>query len=56
MLTPDLVLRNGRVVPEDGVIAADLAIVGDRIEAIGGGIPSGEREIDAGGSTCSPVE
>ena len=54
MLTPDLVLRNGRVVSEDGVIAADLAIVGDRIEAIGDGIPSGEREIDAGGKYVFP--
>lgn len=52
----DLVIRGGRVVdPEtrhDGV--ADIAIVGDRIVAVGKSLPRGKREIDARGLVVAP--
>ena len=47
-------VRNGRLVSEDGVTTADLAVVGGRIEAVGDGIPPGRREIDAGGRYVLP--
>jgi N-acyl-D-aspartate/D-glutamate deacylase len=52
----DLVIRNGQVVDGTGAepVAADLAIDGDRITAVGPVDGSGRREIDAGGRLVTP--
>lgn len=39
---------------EDRVVSADLAIAGGRIQAVGEGVPPGEREIDADGRYVLP--
>jgi dihydroorotase-like cyclic amidohydrolase len=47
----DLVLRGGRVIdPESGLdAAADVAVTGDRVTAVGAGLPPGRAELDAAG-------
>ncbi|MBL0899137.1 MAG: amidohydrolase family protein [Reyranella sp.] len=55
-MSPSLVIRNGTIVDGTGrdPYEADLAIVGDRIAAIGGTIPKGTEEIDARGRLVTP--
>ena len=53
----DLVIRNGTVIDGTGLprYRADVAISGNRIAAIGRGIPEkGKQEIDATGHVVSP--
>ena len=47
----DLVLRGGRVIdPESGLdAAADVAVTGDRVTAVGAGLPPGRAGLDAAG-------
>ncbi|HOI91422.1 MAG TPA: dihydropyrimidinase [Candidatus Rifleibacterium sp.] len=49
----ELVLKNGQVFWEDSLIAADLAINGEKIAAVGFGL-SGKREIDVSGRWVLP--
>lgn len=49
----DLVIRNGLIIGADGKIAADLAVDGERIAAIGTRL-DGRRVIDAGGCYIVP--
>src|SRR5271168_2397268 len=55
-MTETLVIRGGTIV--DGTGAAryesDVAIVGDKIAAIGRALPKGDREIDARGKLVTP--
>ena len=45
----DCVVRNGRlVIPNHGILEADIAITGEKIVQIGAGIGEGKTEIDAG--------
>jgi len=53
-VTPDLVIRNGRLVDEAGEESADIAVAGGRITAIGSTIPAGYAEVDAAGSYVMP--
>ncbi|MBP2297502.1 dihydropyrimidinase [Azospirillum picis] len=50
----DTVIRNGTLATASDVFAADLGITGGRIAAIGAGLGSGEREIDATGRLVLP--
>jgi N-acyl-D-aspartate/D-glutamate deacylase len=52
----DLVVRNGLVVDGTGApgYAAELAVDGERIAAIGKGLGPGKREVDARGHVVSP--
>ncbi|MGI9529128.1 MAG: dihydroorotase [Acidimicrobiia bacterium] len=50
----DLVIRNGNALTPDGVVAADVAIDGDVIAAIGEVSADGHTEIDATGSWVGP--
>jgi dihydropyrimidinase len=50
----DLVIRNGRVATASDVFEADVAIAGESIAAIGRGLFSGTREIDARGKLVLP--
>ena len=52
----DLVIRGGTLVDGTGAPArqADIAIVGDRIAAVGDGVGAGTREIDASGRIVTP--
>ena len=50
----DLVVRGGKVVTAENVIAADIAIEDGRISAIGPDLPGAAREIDARGLTVLP--
>src|SRR5581483_3172885 len=52
----DLVIRNGTVIDGTGApgFEADVAVVGDRIAAIGKGLAAGAREIDARGDVVAP--
>jgi len=52
----DLVIRNGQVVDGTGAepFAADVAVSGSKIAAIGPDLGSGEREIDATGHLVTP--
>ncbi len=57
MATPDLILRNGTLIDGSGEPrrAADVAIKGDRIVAIGErGTLKGDNEIDVGGKVVAP--
>ncbi|OGO68541.1 MAG: hypothetical protein A2Z37_05295 [Chloroflexi bacterium RBG_19FT_COMBO_62_14] len=56
MADVDWVLKNGRVVTEQGIIEGGLAVSGERIVAIGmnQGLPSATREVDAGGCWVIP--
>lgn len=49
----DLVIKHGRLITADETFAADLAVAGERIAAVGTGL-SGEREIDATGLYVIP--
>ena len=49
----DLVIRGGTLVTIDGTEAADLAIDGENVSAIGGS-PSGREDIDANGCLVLP--
>ncbi len=49
----DLVIRGGRIVTAEGERDADLAVEGERIAAVGGGL-RGRREIDARGLYVLP--
>jgi N-acyl-D-aspartate/D-glutamate deacylase len=53
--TYDVVLRGGRVIdPESGLDAVrDVAIAGDRVAAVGAGLPPGRRESDVGGQVVT---
>ena len=52
----DLIIRNGSIVDGTGAPArsGDIAISGDRIEAVGAVTGSATREIDAGGLAVAP--
>src|ERR1700751_3184001 len=50
----DLVIRGGRVATASDVFDADVGILGETIAAIGRGLPSGKREIDAHGKLVLP--
>lgn len=50
----DLVIRGGTVATATGSFAADVAIAGGRIAAVGQGLAEGAREIDAGGKLVLP--
>jgi dihydropyrimidinase len=52
--TYDLVIRNGLVATSTATFAADIAISGERIAAIGSGLGSGAHEIDAKGMMVLP--
>ena len=52
----DLVIKNGTVVDGTGSagFAADVAVDGDKISAIGKNLGSGKKEIDAKGHVVAP--
>ena len=50
----DLVIRGGTVATATDVFRADVAIRGERIAAVGEGLPAGRREIDATGRLVLP--
>ncbi len=50
----DLVIRNGTLVTATESMAADLAVAGGRIAAIGRDLPAGASEIDAAGLLVMP--
>src|SRR5215467_11254610 len=49
-----LVFRGGTVATGRGSFAADVAVSGESIAAIGRGLPAGAREIDATGKLVLP--
>src|SRR5947208_3933796 len=49
-----LVIRGGTVATGRGAFAADVAVIGETIAAIGQGLAAGEREIDASGKLVLP--
>ena len=55
MTTYDVVLRGGRVIdPESGLDAVcDVAIAGDRVAAVGAGLPPGRQEADVAGQVVT---
>ena len=55
MLSYDVVLRGGRVIdPESGLDAVrDVAIAGDRVAAVGTGLPPGRQEADVAGQVVT---
>ena len=50
----DLVLRGGTVATASAVFAADVAVEGETIAAIGRNLPAGAKEIDARGKLVLP--
>ena len=50
----DLVIRGGTVGTASGTFEADVAIRGETIDALGQGLASGTREIDATGKLVLP--
>jgi dihydropyrimidinase len=52
--TYDIVIRGGTVATASDSFAADVAITGESIAAIGRGLPAGRREIDARGKLVLP--
>jgi dihydropyrimidinase len=50
----DLVLRGGTVATSSAVFAADVAVEGETIAAIGRNLPAGVKEIDARGKLVLP--
>src|SRR5438477_3173841 len=50
----DLIIRGGRVATTTDVFEADVAISGETIAAVGRGLPSAKREIDAAGKLVLP--
>jgi N-acyl-D-aspartate/D-glutamate deacylase len=55
VLSYDVVLRGGRVIdPESGLDAVrDVAIAGDRVAAVGTGLPPGRQEADVAGQVVT---
>lgn len=53
-MAADQVLRGGTVVTETGVISADIAIEGGRIQSVGPDLPGAREELDARGLTIFP--
>src|SRR5258705_5181507 len=51
----ELVIRGGMLVTQEGVLRADLAIEGGRIQAIGPELPGAAEEIDARGLHVFPA-
>lgn len=52
---PELVIRNARLVLPEGIMRGELSIEGGRISEIAvGGLPKGDREIDAGDKIVMP--
>src|SRR3990170_2573537 len=50
-----LIIRNGTLLTASDTIAADLLVEGERIAAIGQGLPAGDaQEIDAAGKLLLP--
>jgi len=51
----DLVLRGGRVIdPESGLdVVRDVAVAGDRVAAVGAGLPRGRQEVDVTGQVVT---
>ena len=54
MTTYDLVLRNARIATADAVFEGDIAISGERIAAIGIGLPPGREERELAGRIVTP--
>lgn len=54
MAEPDLVVRGGTVATATGLFAADIAVRGERIVAIGEDLPAAATEIDARGRLVLP--
>src|ERR1700757_5362903 len=52
--TYQLVIRGGTVATGRGAFAADVAISGESIAAIGHGLPAGARDIDVRGKLVLP--
>jgi dihydropyrimidinase len=50
----DLVIRGGTVATDQNVLETDVAIVGERVVALGGSLGCGKREIDARGRLVLP--
>ncbi len=50
---PDLIIRNGHLLTPSGLIAAELAIDGERVAASGKEL-NGAAEIDAAGCHARP--
>ena len=50
----DLVVRGGTVATATGSFAADVAVRGEVIVAVGQELPAGRREIDASGKLVLP--
>src|ERR1700745_1311991 len=50
----DLVVRGGSVVTPQGTVAADVAIEGEHIAAVGDELRAGRRKINASGLTILP--
>jgi len=55
VITYDVVLRGGRVIdPESGLDeVSDVAVAGDRVAAVGIGLPSGRVEVDVAGQVVT---
>ena len=53
VMAHDLVVRGGTVVTATETLRCDVGIDGGRISALGSALPSGRREIDARGLSCS---
>ena len=51
----ELVIRGGMLVRPEGLLGADVAIEGGRIQAIGSELPGGAEEIDARGLHIFPA-
>ena len=52
---PELVIRGGTLVTPEGLLLADVAVDGGRIQAIGPELPGGAEEIDARGLHVFPA-
>src|SRR4051812_29810609 len=52
---PELIVRGGTLVTPEGLLRADVAIEGGRIQAIGPELPGGSEEIDAHGLHVFPA-
>ncbi|MGI9334986.1 MAG: dihydropyrimidinase [Gammaproteobacteria bacterium] len=54
MTTPDLVIRGGTVVTATDMARCDIGIQGEKVVALGEGLPGAPREIDARGKLVLP--
>ncbi len=54
MTAYDLVLRNARIATADAVFDGDIAILGERIAALGTSLPAGREERDLAGRLVTP--